>query len=341
VAVVEDINMTKSAQLDNRTNIWEKLHPDKKSETTSAHSFPVLIAEDNPVARRLLEKNLTKAGHEVVSAQNGKEAFDLFQKTFYPIVLTDWMMPEMDGVELCHAIRNHPSPGYVFIVFLTSKDTKEDIIVALNSGADDYLTKPFHQAELIARLKTGRRILDLERSLKEANEDIRLLSITDPLTGCFNRGHLMDRLPEEISRAKRYHHPFSLIMCDIDHFKSINDAFGHVVGDAVLVEFVSGLNKMIRHEIDWVARYGGEEFIIALSETNHSGAMVLAERLREQLEKQTMLVEGQKINITASFGISTFDPASSDEKTSPEDLIIIADKWLYQAKKGGRNGVRG
>jgi diguanylate cyclase (GGDEF)-like protein len=322
-------------------DIWGKVKDNDTLSVVSPESFPILIAEDNPVARRLLEKNLTKSGHKVVSAQNGREAYDLFKKTFFPIVLTDWMMPEMDGVALCHAIRKHPSKNYVYIIFLTSKDAKDDIIVALNAGADDYLTKPFHQSELIARLKTGKRILNLERSLKSANEEIRLLSIVDPLTGCLNRGHLMTRLPEELSRAKRYDHPLSLIMCDIDHFKMVNDRYGHLVGDTALVNFAATLNKMVRRDIDWVARYGGEEFIIALSETNHGGAMALAERVREQLEKQTMLVEGHNIHITASFGVSTFDPSHHNNPSTPEGLLKTADECLYLAKKDGRNCVRG
>ena len=306
----------------------------------SQDSFPVLIAEDNPVARRLLEKNLTKAGHTVVAANNGKEAFELFKKDFFPIVLTDWMMPEMDGVELCRALRNYNTPGYVFIVFLTSKDTKEDIIAALEAGADDYLTKPFHQAELIARLKTGKRILHLEQSLKKANDDIKLLSISDPLTGCFNRGYLMTRLPEEISRAGRYNHPLSLIMSDIDHFKRINDTYGHIVGDTVLKGYVDRINKTIRHEIDWVARYGGEEFVVVLSETDQDGAMAVAERLRKSLEADEFDADGKKISITSSFGVSTLVP-SDETISSAEALFREADTYLYQAKKDGRNRVRG
>jgi len=142
------------------------------------HLFPILLAEDNPVSRKLLEKTLVKAGHEVTSVENGRKALELFNEEFFPIVLTDWMMPEMDGLQLCRAIRKNASPGYVFIILLTAKDSKDDIISGLEAGADDYLTKPFNHAELIARLQTGKRILELERSLKRANEEIRILSIT-------------------------------------------------------------------------------------------------------------------------------------------------------------------
>lgn len=306
----------------------------------SKDGLPVLIAEDNPVGRRLLEKSLAKAGHEVVAASNGREAFELFKERFFPIVLTDWMMPEMDGVQLCRAIRCHQTPGYVFIVFLTSKDTKEDIVSALDAGADDYLTKPFHQAELMARLKTGKRILGLERSLKAANEDIKVLSITDALTGTYNRGHLMTRLPEEVSRARRYGHPLSLIMCDIDHFKNINDSCGHAVGDVVLQNFVACLNETIRHEVDWIARYGGEEFVVVLPDTALEGAMAVAERLRKSSAERIMQVEGRETRITASFGVASLALLEGEAATS-EDLLKEADRYLYRAKKQGRNRVSG
>lgn len=306
----------------------------------SEDDFPILIAEDNPVSRSLLEKSLRKAGHEVVTAQNGQEALDVFRKTFFPMVLTDWMMPEMDGIGLCRAIRNHLCQGYVYIVFLTARDSRDDIIAALDAGADDYLTKPFHPAELMARLNTGKRILGLERSLKKANEDIRILSITDHLTGAFNRSYMTTRLPEEVTRAKRYRHPLSLIMCDIDHFKSINDSFGHLAGDSVLRSVVDCIKKTIRHEIDWMARYGGEEFLIVLSETDSEGALVVAERLRKLLAQMTLSIDGQDIAITASLGVASFDP-SIDKESSSEALIREADSFLYKAKEEGRNRVRG
>ena len=164
-------------------------------------NFPILIAEDDPVSRSLLEKILIKAGNKVVSVDNGQKALALLNEKFFPIILTDWMMPEMDGLELCRAIRKNTYPGYVFIVLLTAKDSKDDIIRGLGAGADDYLTKPFSHAELVARLNTGKRLLRLEKSLKDANEEIRILSITDPLTGSYNRGYLTKRLPQEIKRA--------------------------------------------------------------------------------------------------------------------------------------------
>ena len=311
------------------------------NEDKSKELFPVLIAEDNPVSRKLLEKTLIKSGYEVVSVENGRMALELFDKRFFPFILTDWMMPEMDGLELCRAIRKKVLPGYVFIVILTAKDSKDDIVTGLEAGADDYLSKPFNQSELIARLKTGIRILKLEKSLKEANEEVRLLSITDPLTKCYNRGYLTDSLPIEIKRAKRYDRHLSIILCDFDHFKKVNDTYGHQAGDQVLKEFVHYISKSLRQEVDWVARYGGEEFIIVLPETDINGASAVAERLRRVVSKERItLPDGKKIHITASFGVSGFSPETADTTISSEDLINVADRCLYRAKEEGRYKVK-
>ena len=302
--------------------------------------FPILVAEDDPIARKVLEKTLTKEGHEVVSVENGRKAFDLFKERFFPIILTDWVMPEMDGIELCRAVRNHQASGYVFVIILTSKDSKGDIVTGLNSGADDYVQKPFNPAELKARIKTCLRILELERSLKEANENIRILSITDPLTKSYNRGYITECLPKEINRAIRYKRPLSLVLCDIDHFKKVNDTYSHPSGDHVLIEFVNSIKQSIRQDLDWIARYGGEEFLIVLPETGPEGAYILAERLRNSISKRKFIFQEKAFNITCSFGISGFDSATSDENISSESLINAADHYLYQCKLEGRNRVK-
>ncbi|OEU76802.1 MAG: diguanylate cyclase response regulator [Desulfuromonadales bacterium C00003093] len=304
-------------------------------------NFPILVAEDNPVSRKILEKILVKAGHEVVSAGNGQKALELFNEKFFPIVLTDWMMPKMNGLQLCKAIRKKKSTGYVFIILLTARDSKDDIVKGLEAGADDYLCKPFNHAELLARVNSGIRLLKLEKSLKTVNEEIRIMSITDPLTGIYNRGYLTEHLRQEIIRAKRYKHPFSLIICDIDFFKKVNDTYGHQAGDQVLKEFVQSINDLIRNNIDWVARYGGEEFVVVLPETDPENACLVAERLRNTVSGKTIYVRKKKINITASFGVSGFDPSMPDNNISHESMINRADKHLYQAKQEGRNRVKG
>jgi diguanylate cyclase (GGDEF)-like protein len=305
------------------------------------NDFPILVAEDNPVSLKLLEKTLEKAGYEVSTARDGREALGLFNERFFPIVLTDWMMPEMSGPELCRAIRGKTGNGYVFMILLTAKDSKEDIVEGLEAGADDYLTKPFNRAELMARLKTATRILDLERSLKRANEEIKALSITDPLTGCFNRGYLNEKLPQEIKRANRYGRDLSVILCDIDHFKKVNDTYGHQTGDTVLRAFAECLLDSVRDGIDWVDRYGGEEFLVVLPETPFEAANLVAERLRTAVAGKGIETSEGVLHITASFGVTGIDADTPDSLKSPDSMVKKADDNLYRAKEEGRNMVRG
>ena len=197
-------------------------------------------------------------------------------------MITDWEMPEMDGIALCRELRATPGKGYIYTILLTARDAIEHVVTGLQSGADDYLTKPVIEPELIARLSTGRRIVTLERSLRTANEENRRLSITDPLTGAFNRRYLTEQLPREIERAARYGRQLATVMCDVDHFKRINDTQGHQVGDEVLKWFVAQLQSGVRSR-DWVARYGGEEFVVVLPETNVANAGIGAEHLRKQI----------------------------------------------------------
>jgi len=288
-----------------------------------------------------MEMTLRQAGYEVVSAENGLKALKVFKERFFPIILTDWGMPEMDGLELCRAIRESPTEGYVFIFLITARDSKKDIIVGLEAGADDYLTKPFDRFELIARLKTALRVLELEKSLKEAYEKIRILSITDKLTGCYNRTYMDEYLAKEIIRAKRYSRPISLVMADIDHFKRVNDTYGHQVGDLVLKDFAASIRKELRKGVDWVARYGGEEFLLVLPETDYECAMSSADRLRRIVSESVSSYDGVEIHITASFGVVGFVPSANNRKISYEVIIDRADKALYRAKNAGRNRVRG
>ena len=311
----------------------------EKDKARMEEKFPILIADDNLVARKLLEKTLAKEGHEIVSVDNGKKALEMFNERFFPIVLTDWMMPEMDGPTLCQAIRENITSSYVYILLLTAKASQEDIISGLKSGADDYLTKPINNAELLARLNNGERILTLEKSLKDATSAIKILSITDNLTKCYNRGYLTRKLPEEIARERRYGDSLSLIFCDIDHFKKINDTYGHQTGDEVLIEFANCLSKSIRTDIDWIGRYGGEEFIIVLPETPLDGAARLAERLRKVVADHKITTDGNDISIKSSFGVTGFNSETLDTKISAEKIIGAADKYLYQAKETGRNKV--
>ena len=299
-----------------------------------------MVVDDDIVSRTVVQKHLSKAGFEVDTAANGSEALDLFDQKFFPIILTDWMMPEINGPQLCRLIREKKTDGYVFILLITARDSKTDIVSGLESGADDYLTKPIHPAEMVARIKTGIRILKLEQSLKKANEEIRLLSITDPLTGCFNRGYLSERFPLELSRAMRYSHPLSVVLADIDHFKQVNDSHGHQVGDEVLKAFSRCIDQQVRKKIDWVVRYGGEEFLIVLPETRSMGAYSMAERLRSAVAEKEIRIGDIRVRITASFGgaCTSFEYKNAGEITMDE-LIGRADKQLYESKESGRNLV--
>ena len=300
--------------------------------------FPILVVEDNIVSRKLLEKSLITQGYEVVVAENGKQALGILERQFFPIVITDWMMPEMNGLELCEAIRALDFPGYVYIVILTSMDSQTDIINGLQAGADDYLIKPVNQPELAARLNTGKRILGLERSLRLANEEIRILSVTDSLTKVFNRGYINENLPDEIKRACRYRRPLSIVLCDIDYFKKVNDTYGHHAGDKVLINFAQQLKGLTRERIDWPARYGGEEFLLVLPETPVVNAAAASERLRKTIEQGAITTDRGEVRITASFGVVGFGSPPHQE-LSAEIFISHADNFLYQAKDAGRNRI--
>jgi PleD family two-component response regulator len=213
-----------------------------------------LLAEDDPVTRMLMTRFLKKAGYEVDAVANGSEALDKMTKRYYPMLVTDWEMPEMDGVAAVQGGAQHAAGRLCVCAAADRRDAKEHIIAGLEAGADDYLIKPVHEPELIARLNAGRRILNLEHSLRVANQRNRILSITDALTGAYNRRYLMEQLPRELERCRRYAYPLSVIMCDIDHFKQINDDKGHAAGDDVLQQFVArAQNPFAPTAIGWRA----------------------------------------------------------------------------------------
>jgi len=300
----------------------------------------VLVVDDNALMRRILVEHLQELGYRTVTVSNGRQALDKLATGYYPIVITDLVMPVMDGIELCGCVRKMSLEGYVYIIMLTSQSSKEDMICGLEAGADEYLVKPLNRAELLVRLKTAERILTLESSLRKSYEEIKALSVRDPLTRVYNRGYLDERLVHEVKRAFRFERPLSLIMFDIDHFKLINDTFGHAIGDMVLVGCSDFMKGSIRQEVDWIARYGGEEFVIVLPETLLPGALVAAERLRKNLANLAMNENGAEIRVTASFGVSSFIPAGrKEELTVAGSLITAADSALYRAKQEGRNRI--
>ena len=306
-----------------------------------SRSFPILIAEDEAVTRKVMVKHLTNAGYDVTAVENGQQALEAFKKRFFPIILTDWIMPEVDGLELCKAIRQESDQGYVYLIILTNKRSKEDIIVGLEAGADDYLTKPVYFVELTARINNGIRVLELERSLKKAGEEIYHLTVTDSLTGTLNRRYLNEHMPDAIDKALSQNNPLSLVLCDIDHFKKVNDTYGHLIGDAVLRSFARIIRDTVDDRRDWVVRYGGEEFLLVLPETDIAGARALSEMLREFVAQAKIKASGNDIGVTASFGLAGLENLEDRTEVTPDRLLDLADENLYQAKEQGRNRVIG
>jgi two-component system, cell cycle response regulator len=301
----------------------------------------ILLAEDDPVTRMLMTRFLKNAGYEVDAVADGSEALDKMTKRYYPMLVTDWEMPQMDGIALCKAVRNMQLDGYVYALLLTARDAKEHIIAGLEAGADDYLVKPVHEPELIARLNAGRRILALEHSLRVANQRNRILSITDALTGAYNRRYLMEQLPREVERCRRYAYPLSVLMCDLDHFKEVNDQHGHAAGDDVLQQFAARAQKSIRSNSDWIARYGGEEFLIVLPETSYSDGLFVADKIRNVIAAGPFSTRVGDTPVTASFGVASTGPNGPDLSLKVETLIRTADECLYKSKLSGRNRTTG
>lgn len=298
----------------------------------------VLILEDSLTQALRLQLILESQGYRVTVAGNGMEGLALLENNPFSIVITDWVMPKMDGCEFCHAVRERESSKYVYIILLTTKGSQDDIVAGLEAGADDYLVKPVDESELAARLSTAKRIIELERSLQQRNEEISRLSVTDPLTNVYNRRYLNEYLLKEIARASRSGRSLSIVLCDIDHFKRVNDTYGHLVGDQVLQEFSKNLKKVVR-TTDWISRYGGEEFVIVYPEIDLEGAQQAAERCRIAVSEGRVSVGDQEVLITSSFGIVSCVPAGMemDNEACMDAMISAADECLYQAKHAGRN----
>lgn len=291
----------------------------------------ILIVEDEPVTRRLLEVFLSEWGYEVIVRSDGRDAWKLLKEPEGPhLVISDWSMPHMDGIELCRKIREVKRSNYTYFIILSSKAHKKDMVKGLESGADDFIIKPFDKEELRCRVKTGERIVRLEQKIMR-------LAMTDPLTGLLNRRSFVERVETEVDRAVRRHTPVSIIMMDIDYFKKINDIHGHPVGDQVLAALGNMLSGLLRR-YDLVGRFGGEEFIICLPGLDWGEAETVAERIRRHVEKMGIEISKQQtlIGITASFGVATLMPGMDENL---ESLIRKADNALYAGKAAGRNRV--
>jgi len=294
----------------------------------------ILIADDSLVSRRMLQAFLLKWGYEVVSVEDGDAAWKTLQAADAPrMALLDWMMPGQNGVDVCRALRKLRPEPYTYLLLLTAKDAKESVVEGLESGADDYLTKPFNPQELKARIRVGLRLLDLEDKLVQAREAMRFKATHDILTGVWNRGAILEALDREVWRSRREGRSLGVLIADLDHFKSVNDTYGHLAGDIVLRDISKRMETEVR-PYDAVGRYGGEEFLILLPGCNDVAVREKADQLRDVIARQPVSTEAGELRITMSIGgVATGDwPADS-----ANHILQMADLALYRAKEEGRN----
>ena len=295
----------------------------------------VLIAEDDAMFRRILQSWLSGWGFQTQFASDGEQAWQMLQQEQAPqLLILDWMMPGVDGLQLCRRIRRQQDAIYRYILLVTSRDDKGDMVGGLDAGADDYLTKPFDKSELRARLAVGSRILALQRDLIAAREELRFQANHDPLTSAWNRGALLQIFQRELQRGARENSSTALLILDADHFKTVNDTHGHLAGDQVLKELVSRISGAVR-PYDIVGRYGGEEFLVILPKCSAENALETAERIRVAVASRPFQIEGAAIELTVSVGAT----AAQSGITREIDLLATADAALYNAKAAGRNCV--
>lgn len=296
-----------------------------------------LVVDDSAVYRKLIGDHLRSWGFDFALAENGSEAWRILEQPDSPkLVLLDWVLPDLDGIELCQRIRQAGSSRpYVYVILLTSKEGHQNMLDAMQAGADDYLVKPFDELELKARLLVGKRILDLQDELVSARESMRRAATHDSLTGLMNRGEILAMLLRELERARREHTPVGVILSDIDHFKSVNDTLGHLFGDEALREVARRLREQLR-VYDGVGRYGGEEFLLILPNCDLPNALLRANELRERVANTPVVCCGKERLITMSMGVAV---SACDGNNEVEMLLNQADAGLYAAKEKGRNRI--
>jgi two-component system cell cycle response regulator len=286
----------------------------------------ILIAEDDMTSRLVLGATLKKLGHDVTATSDGREAWDALDKEHFPLLISDWMMPDMDGLELCRLIRAADQPQYTYIILLTALGGKASYLDGMDAGADDFITKPFDEEQLVARLRVAERILDLHEKLRE-------LAMHDGLTGLLNRATIVESLTHELDRAARDGKPLGVVLLDLDHFKRVNDTYGHASGDAVLKEAAQRLKSSMRC-YDKVGRYGGEEFLIVAPGCSQENIITLAERVRNRIGGEVVPTPEGPLPMSCSLGAAV---SATEQKEDGATLIARADAALYRAKAGGRN----
>jgi len=294
----------------------------------------ILIADDDVTSRLVLAGVLKKHGHEVVVTVDGAEAWDALQRPDAPrLAILDWVMPGLSGVDVCRRARTIESDQPPYIILLTSRGQKTDIVTGLEAGADDYLAKPFDPGELLARVDVGRRLIELQARLIEARDALSHEAMHDPLTGVLNRRAFGSALSRELSRKRRNNNVLAVGICDIDHFKQINDTYLHQTGDEVLCGLVRIMQGNLRGH-DVLGRRGGDEFVVLTEHAREDGAAILYERLRAAIADNPIQTGAGVMPITISFGVKIWADGETEE-----ELLAAADAALYQAKSGGRNRV--
>jgi two-component system cell cycle response regulator len=294
----------------------------------------VLIAEDDRTSRKLLAAIVAKWGYDPLVAEDGGEAWAALQQPDHPrLVLLDWNMPVLDGLDVCRRLRALDSPDPPYVILLTGRTEKGDIVHGLEAGANDYVAKPYDHEELQARLQVGRRTLTLQAHLLATQEQLAVLAARDSLTGILNRRSILERLAEELSRAMRQGGSLTVGMCDVDHFKAVNDTYGHQAGDDVLRGFTASVQAHLR-KYDSVGRYGGEEFLVVAPGVRDAGDVGLFERLCDRISREALPTARGPISITVSIGV-----ASADRGSTVDTLLAAADAAMYRAKAEGRNRV--
>jgi diguanylate cyclase (GGDEF)-like protein len=296
----------------------------------------ILIADDDATTRMMLRTTLDKLGYQVEVACDGAEAWSVLQAPGAPeLAILDWLMPGVTGPGICRNLRGRKNGPYVYVILLTAMDKLNDLVEGIEAGADDYITKPFNSEELKARLRAGRRILDLQHELLAAQTELEIRATHDGLTGLWNHAAIIDHLFKELDRAAREMVPVGVILFDVDNFKKVNDTYGHGVGDKALLELALRMMAMVR-PYDLVGRYGGEEFLVVAPGCDLQSAAEVAERVREAASASPVITPTNQLSVTLSAGVSA---AAIDNRLGTSALIDAADQALYRAKQAGRNRV--
>jgi two-component system cell cycle response regulator len=298
-------------------------------------NYEILVVDDSPVYRKLVQQILAPQPYTLLLAQNGQEALQLYRQHSPCIVITDWIMPDLSGLEICRQIRADRSDAYTYLIVMTSDTQKGNVVKALESGADDYLTKPFDPGEMLARVGVGRRIIDLNRELAVKRLELEEAARTDPLTELPNRRAIEDWASRQLRGSARHGFPFWVVLGDIDCFKSVNDTFGHDAGDVVLKTFADLLKKVTRAS-DMCGRLGGDEFLMVLTHVPPENIEATVNGFREQFAALSFPFKGQSVHVTASFGVYGIHGKDYQEFAT---VIRKADHLLYEAKRSGRNVV--